>query len=196
MRQLFTTLYSVDSSIFLTDFVRELKAAASQAFPEAKHAIALSSYFTLLCWVNHALTLTSRSSVDLGRYILEFMKLQAILLQHCLSRSKKRGLTVSALESTRASWRAVFRQQRAFIEVGVATFIYCLAESDLFPFAAVVMFGIVASVSTEMEKRFLFPGLMIDLCSTTIYNYFTKEIIGGKVRVPRYVMVDGPIARG
>jgi hypothetical protein len=196
MRQLFTTLYSVDSSIFLRDVVRELKAATSQVFAKVSPAIPLSDYFTLLRWVNHALTLTSRSSVDLGVYILEFMKLQATLLQHCLAQSKKHGLTVSALESTRASWRAVFQQQKAFIELGVATFLYSLAESDVFPFAAVVMFGIVASVSIEMERRYLFPGLMIDLCSTTIYGYFAKEIIGGNVRVPRYVMVDRPIARG
>ena len=186
LRRLFTSLYSVDSSVFLATVTRRLDSAVQRVSAKAN---AVSNYFTLLDWVNHVLILTSRNANDLSKYLPELVTWQATLLYHCLSEAKKKGMTVSALRSTRACLRAVFQSQTddAGNKSTVEHFIAILVGSKVSPFTACVSLGIVAGVSKRL--KYAIPTQVVNSSKNIFHDFATKEIIGSKLRVPRYVMV-------
>ena len=113
---------------------------------------------------------------------------QAILLHHCLAESKKRGLKISAIRTTRATLRGLFQQKESILNANaVEGFIRILAESKISPFAAATSLGVVAGVCKRLRNDTIRE--VIESSKNTYYDFFTKKIIGSRVRVPGYVMV-------
>jgi hypothetical protein len=153
-------------------------------------ANAISNYFTLLDWVNHVLVLSNGDHQDLLKYLPDLARWQAILLQHCLAEPKKRGLRTSARRTTRASLRAIFQQRdRALSTVTLESFIKVLVGPKIPPFAAALSLGVVAGVCKRLRHD-NGPSEFIEQSKGVYYDFFIKEIIGSKVRIPSYVMVS------
>jgi hypothetical protein len=183
---LFDGLYLTNKEPFLAAVVRGLDVAITRALIKAN---AISNYYTLLDWVNHILVLSNGGHQDLLKYLPDLARWQAILLQHCLAEPKKRGLRISARRTTRASLRAIFQQKdTALSKVTVESFIKILVGSKIPPFAAAVSLGVVAGVCKRLRHNNV-PSEFIEQSKGVYYDFFVKEIIGSKVRIPSYVMV-------
>jgi hypothetical protein len=152
-------------------------------------ANAVSNYFTLLDWLSHVFVLTSRNKDDLTRYLPDVVLWQATLLHYCLAEAKKKGMSVSAVRSTRACLRGVFQSQKEDSEnkSTVEEIIKVLTGSKSSPIASIVLLGIVAGVSKRL--KYGVPNEVVTSSKGTFYDFFIKEIIGSKVRTPHYVMV-------
>jgi hypothetical protein len=72
------------------------------------------------------------------------------------------------------------------------SFIKVLVGSKIPPFAAAVSLGIVAGVSKRL-RRDNAPSEFIEQSKSVYYDFFVKEIIESKVRIPNYVMVASSV---
>ena len=59
--------------------------------------------------------------------------------------------------------------------------------SGVSPFAAGVELGILAGISKQLVDKT--ASVLIEQSKGPIYEFFIKDIIGSKVRIPQYVMV-------
>ena len=183
---LFKDLYAINKETFLTAAVRGLDIAVSRVLIKAN---AISNYFTLLDWVNNVLLLSNEDHHDLLKYLPDLARWQAIILQQCLAEPKKRGMRTSARRTTRASLRGIFQQKDSTMSKNtVESFIKVLVGSKIPPFAAAVSLGMVAGVCKRL-RRDNAPSEFIEQSKRVYYDFFVKEIIGSKVRIPNYVMV-------
>jgi hypothetical protein len=185
LRILFKELYSINKDTFLSTVVRGLDLAVNRVTLKAN---AVSNYFTLLDWVNNVLLLSSKDNENFTKYLPDLVIWQATLLQHCLAEAKKKGMKVSAFRTTRASLRGVFQQKESISNSNaVENFIRILVGSKISPFAAATLLGIVAGVCKRLRNDT--PRGVIESSKNTYYDFFIKEIIGSRIRMPSYVMV-------
>ena len=152
---------------------------------------AVSNYFTLLDWVNQVLLLSSEDNQTFTKYFSDLITWQATLLHHCLAESKKRGLKVSAIRTTRASIRGLFQQKESVLNGNaVENFIRILVESRISPFAAAISLGVVAGVCKRLRNDI--PREVVNSSKGIYHDFFIKNIIASRVRIPSYVMVCIP----
>jgi hypothetical protein len=146
------------------------------------------NYFTLLEWVNQVLTLSAEEEHLFTKYIANLVTWQATLLYNCLAEGKK-GVKQSALRGTRASLRSVFykKDHPSFGETSVQSFIKILTGSKIPPFAAAIGLGVIAGVTRRLRDPS--PSKVVDASKSTYYDFFIKEIVGSKSRIPEYVLV-------
>lgn len=182
---LFKELYSIKRETFLSTIIRGLDLAVNRVTVKTN---AVSNYFTLLDWVNYVLLLSSLDNEEFTKYLPDLVIWQATLLRHCLAEAKKKGIRVSAIRTTRASLRGVFQQKESILNGNtVESFIRILVESKISSFAAATSLGIVAGVCKRLKNNT--PRAVIELSRNAYYDFFIKEIIGSRIRVPGYVMV-------
>ena len=149
---------------------------------------AASNYFTLLDWVNHVLVLSSKDNETFTKYLPDLVMWQATLLHHSLTESKKRGMKVSAIRTTRATLREIFQQKESALNGNaVGSFIRILVESKISPFGAATSLGVVAGVCKRLRNDA--PREVINSSKAAYYDFFIRHIIGSRGRIPSYVMV-------
>ena len=182
---LFSQLFSINRDAFLSKIIAELGIALDRVTLKPN---AVSNYFTLLDWVNQVLLLSSKDNQAFTKYLPDLLIWQATLLHHCLAESKKRGLKVSAIRTTRATLRGLFQQNESISNGNtVESFIRILVESSISPFAAATSLGVVAGVCKRLRNDT--PREVINSSKSAYHEFFIKKIIGSRVRIPRYVMV-------
>jgi hypothetical protein len=185
LNDLLHELYEVDPQTFLRAIMKSLDLAISRVQIKAN---ATSSYFTLLDWVNQVLCLASQTNEDLVKNLPDLVRWQALLLFKCLAESKKRGLKVSALRTSRACLRRLFKQNDAATSrKTVESYIKILVGSKTSPFASAIALGMVAGVAERLRDDV--AREVIETLKGLIYDFFIKEIIGSRARVPSSVMV-------
>jgi hypothetical protein len=154
-------------------------------------ANAVSNYFNILTWVNETLVLASNNKEDFMGYAKDLVKYQATLLQHCLADGAKRGIKAAALRNTKATVTAILQKREAhFTQDAVQSYLSIVLGSTLSPCAIGVELGLLAYLSKQLENETAIK--LIEQSKATIYDFFIKEIIGSKLRIPHYVMV-GPL---
>jgi len=182
-RSLLRELYFLDKPIFLSAIVRNLDSAVVRVSLKPN---APSNYFTLLTWVNETLILACNDQEDFTKYVKDLIRYQATLLQHCLEEGRKRGIKSAALRNTKAATRAVLRDTE-YIETAIQSYLSIFLGSGVSPFAAGVELGILAGISKQLVDKT--ASVLIEQSKGPIYEFFIKDIIGSKVRIPQYVMV-------
>jgi hypothetical protein len=185
LHTLFRALNTVSKERFLSAVVRQLDIVINRSNIKVN---APSNYFTLLDWVNLVLVLSAEEVLNFTTYVSDLVIWQAILLHHCIAEGKK-GLTVSAIRGTRASLRGVFyqRDHPSFGGKAVESFIKILIGAKIPSFAAAIALGVVAGVCRRLRDPN--PGRVIESSKSEYYDFFIKEIIGSKSRLPDYVLV-------
>jgi hypothetical protein len=169
----------------MSTIIRELDIAINRVTVKAN---AVSNYFTLLDWVNYVILLSNKDNKNFTKYFPNLVIWQSKLLYHCLAESNKNGLKVSALRTTRASLRNVFQQKESILGENVLeSFIRIFVGSKIPPFATGISLGMVAGVCKRLRKDTSCE--VIESSKNLFYDFFIKEIIGSRVRVPQYVMV-------
>jgi hypothetical protein len=182
---LFKVLYSADRDTFLSTITRGLDISIAHVVIKAN---AVSNYFTLLDWVNQVLLLSSGDNESFTKYLADLVTWQATLLQRCLAESKKKGIRASAIRTTRASLRGIFQQKEITLNGNaVESVIKALVGSKISPFAVAVSLGVVSGVCKRLRSET--PRKVIEMSKAVFYDFFVKEIVGSKVRIPGYVMV-------
>jgi len=183
---LFRELCRVNREAFLATVVRELDVATSRV---AVKTNAVGNYFTLLDWVNYILPLSSADNEDFVHYLPDLVRWQGFLLYKCLAEAKKKGLRASALRTTRACLRGVFQQKQSIVSGNtVESYIKILSGAKTSPFASAVLLGVVAGVSARLRNKL--PNEVVESSKSFFYDFFLKEILGSKTRVPEFVMVS------
>jgi hypothetical protein len=93
------------------------------------------------------------------------------------------------LRGTRASLRSVFykKDHSSFGETSVQSFVKILAGSKIPPFAAAIGLGVLAGVCRRLGDRS--PSKVVESSKSTYYDFFIREIVGSKVRIPEYILV-------
>lgn len=183
---LFKELHAIKNDTFLSTIIRELEISVNRVTVKVN---AVSNYFTLLDWVNYTLLLSSQNNETFTKCLPDLVIWQTTLLEHCLSEAKKKGIKLSAIRTTRASLRGIFQQKESMLNVNaVENFIRILVGSKkVAPFAAATSLGVVAGVCKRLRNEAL--NGVIESSKMAYYDFFIKEIIGSKVRIPSYVMV-------
>lgn len=185
LRELFRALCNADRDTFISTVTRGLNITVSHVIIKAN---AVSNYFTLLDWVNEVLLLSSGDNKSFTKHLPDLVIWQATLLQGCLAESKKKGLKVSAIRMTRASLRGIFQRKEITLDGNtVESVIKVLFGSKIPPFAAAVSLGIVSGVCKRLRNDT--SRNVIEMSKTAFYDFFVKEIVGSRVRIPEYVMV-------
>jgi hypothetical protein len=187
IHDVFDALYRVHGEEFLTVIVRELEIAVAHVVIKANAA---ANIFTLLNWVNQVLDqLASADEFTLTKYLPDLIRWQATLLQLCLSEGKKKGLKNAAIGRTRACMSALFQQKDGNLGASaVQIYIKVLSSSKVPPFAAGTALGMVANVSYRVRAKV--AAETVECQKSLFYSFFVKEVVGSKVRIPNYVMVD------
>ena len=72
--------------------------------------------------------------------------------------------------------------------IAVQSFIKILTGSKIPPFAAAVGLGVVAGVCRRLRDPS--PTKVIESSKSMYYDFFIKEIVGSKARIPDYVLVS------
>ena len=187
-RILFSQLFSSNRDNFLSTVILELGNALDRVTVKPN---AVSNYFTLLAWVNQILLLSSKDNQTFTKCLPDLVMWQATLLNHCIVESKKRGLKVSAIRTTRATLRGLFQQKDSILNRNaVDSIIRILVESRISPFAAATSLGVVAGVCKKLRNDT--PREVINSSKGTYYEFFVKKIIESQARIPSYVMVCIP----
>jgi len=188
---LFKELYTISPRTFLSVIIRSLDLAIARV---AVKANAVSNYFTLLDWVNQVLLLSSQNNEDFVKYLPDLVRWQALLLCKCLAESKKKGLKASALRISRACLRGLFQQKESIVSGNtVDSYIKILVESKTSPFASAVALGMVAGVAQRLRDQL--SKEVVESSKDLIYDFFVKEIIGSKTRIPVFVLVIRDLTR-
>jgi hypothetical protein len=178
-------MYFLDKSTFLSSMTRNLESVVVRVSLKAN---AVSNYFNILTWVNETFVLASNNKEDFIGYAKDLMKYQATLLQYCLADGAKRGIKVAALRNTKATLTALLQKREPdFTEDAVQSYLSIVLGSTLSPFATGVELGLLAGLSKQLENEIAMK--LIDQSKATIYDFFIKEVIGSKLRIPHYVMV-------
>jgi hypothetical protein len=182
---LFRELYSVNKETFLSTISRVLDVSVTRVVLKAN---AVSNYFTLLDFVNHVFLLASGDNEIFMKYLPDLVRWQATLLQHCLAYSKKKGMRLSAIRTTRACLRGIFQQKESILNRNtVDSVIKVLVGSKISPLAAAVSLGLVAGVCKRLPSDT--TRAVIESSKSAFYDFFTKELVGSRARLPPYVMV-------
>jgi len=182
---LFDALHKLNRETFIATIVKELDTSVGRVVIKAN---ATANYFTLLNWVNQSIQLASADQPTLEKYLPDLIQWQAILLQLCLSEGKKKGLKTAAIGITRACLRKLFQQRDSNLSANaVQTYIKTLTSSKTSPVAAAVALGIVAGVSCRLRSTV--SSEMVESSKIVFYDFFVKEIVGSKVRIPNFAMV-------
>ena len=178
-------LYSLNNSIFLSTIIRTLDRAVIRVNLKAN---AGSNYYTLLDSVNHTLLVSVHDHESFEKYLPDLIIWQATLLDRCLAESKKRSLRISALQTTRTCLRGIFQQKESiWNHNAVESYIRVLMSAKVTSFIAAVMLGVVADVCKRLRNDT--PRAVLESSKTAFYEFFRKELVGSKVRIPSYVIV-------
>jgi hypothetical protein len=183
---LFEALCRINREAFLSAVKRELEVSMTRVVIKAN---AVANYFTLLNWVNQVLQLASADQENLLKHLPDLVRWQATLLQLCLAEGKKKGLKISAISMTRACMRKLFQQKDSNLSGNtVQSYIKILAGSRMSPFAAAISLGTVAGVSCRLRSKV--ASDVVESLKNVFYDFFVKEMVGSKIRIPSYVMVS------
>lgn len=68
------------------------------------------------------------------------------------------------------------------------SYIKILSGAKTLPFGSAVLLGVVAGVSARLRNKL--PHEVVDSSKSSFYDFFFKEILGSKTRVPEFVMVS------